>query len=256
MTFKDYINHYFAMPDFLWFLLYSTLVLGIVYLAMKWMTGDIHSNSKSHDRMEFELEKYEELLFSSTSILFFTGLYFLISFRYFHFSNSFYIFWDQYDDFLLLGFLVISILMVDLMDHFVIPIRNLSPDHKNALRLAALIYMLIVFAYIKFIYEDNNYDSIITYFLIMIVGRFVYFDATFTDFVKVMKNLGKALNTLTFILATTGLLAAYGFGTQYLLKKNGVVVSLWIAHVLIILELIIIKLVKVIRAKIKQKRYK
>ena len=100
--------------------------------------------------------------------------------------------------------------------------------------------MLIIFAYIKFIYLDDNYDAILIYFITMVIGRFVYFDASFRDFCQSMKELIDQLPILLLVLLSTALLALYGFKSGYLLASNGVVVSMFLAHFFVIFEIFLI----------------
>lgn len=110
--------------------------------------------------------------------------------------------------------------------------------------MAGMLYMLIIFAYIKFIYLDDNYDAILFYFITMIIGRFVYFDASFKDFCISMKELVSQLPILLLVLLSTALLALYGFKSGYLLTSNGVVVSMFLAHFFVILEIFLITRVR------------
>lgn len=273
MTLSEYFDHYFSFPDVLFFLLISTVVLVIMQLILFAYSkiaapkktcapaaipgesddpGDLSAaeNAPSKTAAPSEdpfdacygraSEMYYELMFASTSILFFTGLYFLISYHYFTLSSAFYRIWDTYDDFLLLAALVVSILMTDILDTFIARLRKIDSKEKSSIRMAAMLYMLIVFAYIKFVYEDSNYDDIIFYFIVMLIGRFIYFDASFKDFLHSMIDLISVLPVLCMVLASTGLMALYGFSSGYLLRGNGVVVSLWIAHIFLILEICIV----------------
>ena len=138
--------------------------------------------------------------------------------------------WDNYGDFLLLAFLVCASLFNTILDHGFVPLKHVSGSMRSSMRMASMVYLTVLFLYIKFIYEDNNYDSIIIYFIGMMIGRFVYFDATFHDFVSAMKQLRFALPFVGLALLVTALLALYGFHTQYLWKSNSVVISLLIAH--------------------------
>lgn len=237
MTFSDYLEHYTHMPDLLIFGLTSLLVVGLVHglivLFCKPFRKDVIVN----------LEKYYELMISSTSMLLFIGLFFLIEYRYFSFDSHFYEIWNQYNDFLLLLALIIAVLLINVVDWLIVPLRRIGMDKKSTLRMMAMIFMLLIFAYIKVIYEDDNYDSIIIYFLIMVIGRFVYFDASFKEFLHHMKAIFMELPTLFLSLLTTGALAYFGFGSGYLLKKNGVVLSLWIAQIFVIAEICIINAV-------------
>lgn len=236
MSFIEYIEHYTEMPGLLYMFLVSMFVLFVIHiivlLVTKSMGDDFHLN----------MEKYYEMIISSTSMLFFIGVYFLIEHRYFDLGEEIYEVWEKYNDFLLLLALFIAIFFINFVDRLIIPLKLLYREEKATLRLLSMIYMLFIFAYIKFIYKNDNYDSIIVYFIIMIIGRFVYFDATFVDFIKLMRNLFLETPMLLLGLSTTAIMAWYGFSTEYLLKMNGVVLSLWIAHIFLVVEISVIHL--------------
>ena len=248
MSFEAYIDHYTARPDIWYMILISTLILGAARFIL-------HFGKKENEVLR--CEKYYELVLSSSAILLFTGMYFLIDYHYLSVPSSFYRVWDEYSDFILLAALIMAIVITNIFDHLLIPMKVLGDSEKASLRIAAIIYMLVVFGYIKFVYLDNNYDDIIVYFIIMIIGRFVYFDASFKDFKAVMKGFFGTLPILLLALASTALLALYGFNSGYLLKKNGVVLSLYIAHLYVIIEMIFLsaaeRLIRFIHEKKKQK---
>ena len=139
MVLIDYVKHYFSFPGILWFALFSAGVLILIHAALLGLTArsvrkDPHGDTPAHTFL-VQREMYAELLFSATSILLFVGIYFLISFRYFDFPETFYTVWDRYSGLFLIAALAIAILLVDLFDHFVIPVRRLSDDVRGALRI-------------------------------------------------------------------------------------------------------------------------
>ena len=247
MSFSDYIKHYLAVPKVGYFFLISFgVVLAIHFIlsgAAKVKVGTGHGSHQVEaftKTFEEYCERYYELMFSSTSILFFTSIYFGIDFDYFNILAKTHGIWDKYQDFLLLGFIVISILFNSIIDHWFVPLRRIDKEKRNTLRMTGMLYMLVIFAYIKYIYEDDNYDTILVYFLTLVIGRFVYFDASIKDFWIAMKNLIGTLPILGLVLLSTALLAMYGFTTGYLLRSNGVVLSLFIAHFFGIIEIFIL----------------
>lgn len=237
MTFVEYLQHYTETPGILHMFLVTAFIMLVIHIVTFLLTKATGGD------YGLLVEKYYELIISITSMLFFIGVFFLVEHRYLGVGEEFYEIWDKYDDFLLLLALFISIFFINFIDTFIIPLKLLYREEKATLRMMAMIYMLLIFAYIKFIYKNDNYDSIIVYFIIMVVGRFIYFDASFTDFLKAMKNLFLETPMLLLGLVTTAVLAWYGFGTEYLLKSNGVVLSLWIAHVFIVAEMAVIHMV-------------
>lgn len=266
MTFADFIGHYIAFPGVALFGLFSFFIVIVIHFILLLISNIVypqkmpknnHPKSQSlnsslqtyqQNRIKYFLditERYYELIFSATSILFFIGIYFWITLDYFQLLSNNRELWNQYDDFLLLGFIIISILLNTLFDHIFVPLKHIKKEILSTLRMAGMVYMLIIFAYIKFIYEDNNYDTIIIYFLTLVIGRFVYFDASIKDFFISTKNLFNTLPILLLVLLSTIFLALYGFGTKYLLRSNGVIMSLFIAHFFVVLEIFIISRSKI-----------
>lgn len=236
MTFQEYLEHYTQMPGLLFMILFTVALTAVVHIMIA-----LYSKGKKGSFVG-RCERYYEMIISSTSMLLFIGLYFLVEHRYFNVGNELYAIWDKYDDFLLLLALMISIALMNLLDWMFVPLRKIEKDEKASLRMMAMIYMLIIFAYIKVIYENDNYDAIIVYFLLMVIGRFTYFDATFKDFLLSMKLLFRQFPVLILALFTSGALALYGFKSEYLLKSNGVVLSLCIAHFFVLVEIGIVNL--------------
>jgi len=241
MTFQEYIAHYTEMPQFMYMALVSVAVMVLMHLFIFLFEKIIRH------RAIIGFQKYYEMIISATCMLLFIGIYFLIQYRYLGIDDSFYEIWDKYNDFLLLLFLMIAVILMNIFDNIFVPLKHLERKDKSTLRMMAMIYMLVIFAYIKFIYENNNYDEIIVYFILMIIGRFIYFDASFRDFLKSIKSLFQELPILILALITSGIMAYVGFSSGYLLKSNGVVLSLCIAHLFLLIEIVFANIVALIR---------
>ena len=84
--------------------------------------------------------------------------------------------------------------------------------------------------YIKFIYDDSNYDALILYFVSLAIGRFVYFDFTAEDFISTISKLLKNLYLLILMGCYSGFVCWFGFHVGFLLTSNGVIVSTLLAH--------------------------
>lgn len=190
------------------------------------------------DRAMRLTQAFYEMMFTDTCILGFIGVYVILD--WFVTIPSVRNFWDSYSDFILLALIVLSCVLNSFLDRVFVNLREISREEKASIRLIGMLYMGIIFLYIKFIYEDNNYDQIMVYYLTLMVGRFVYFDASFRDFRESVKNAFRNLPVMLLALADTAAMAAYGFQEGYLLKINGVVVSLMIAHLYMILCIFII----------------
>lgn len=257
MSFKEIFLHYLAFPDILYFFLIAFCLVFFIHIILFFHSTINKNRNKENSRtiessaFHTSLDKYYELMFSSTSVLFFIGLFFTLNFPELNAKFPYFIqsFWQEWSDFLLLGFIIISILINNLIDHHIVPIKIITKKERNILRMAAMLYMLFIFAYIKFIYKDSNYDEIIFYFLTLVIGRFVYFDADLKEFIIYMKEIFYIFPYLILVLLSSAILAFYGFGTGYLLRTNGVVTSLFLAHFFAVISIFLINLIRMNFAK-------
>lgn len=192
----------------------------------------------THSEFMSLTERFYELVFSATSILLFVGIYFQID--YFGIGDAYRSVWETYNGLILLLFILISVMLNSFVDNIIIPLDHVRPGERATMRLAGMVYMIVVFAYIKFFYEDSNYDSIILYFLTLVIGRFVYFDASLESFSQAMKDVFTNIPLLLLALLSTGLVALVGFRSGYLLTQNGVVLNLFIGQLYLLAVIFVI----------------
>lgn len=245
MTLQEYLEHYLNIIDILKFLgvaLVGTLIclLIIVVVAKVTTTGSTRQVRKVRFYYRaFNLaQRFDEMIFSATSILSFLAIYYLID--RFVTSGPVRVFWDDWSDFILLGMICFSCVVNNYFDVMLIPLKKISKEEKASVRLTGMFYIMIIFLYIKFIYENDNYDGFIMYFLGLMIGRFIYFDASFKDFVEAIKMAAKNIALLILGLSLTAAMCLYGFGTGFLLKSNGVLVSTFFAHLFVVVAIFVV----------------
>ena len=235
MSISEYIEHYTRTPEAGLFVLITALVLIVILLLFSLYSrlrfGGKEDNSRTRAVSHFNnlSEELYELIFAGGSILCFMATYYLIN-RFF-FVEPYRTYWDKYSDFALLLPIVLSIAISRVVDSVLIRLKRISHIDKSAIRLIAMLYMILIFCYIKFIYEDNNYDSFISYFLGLMIGRFVYFDASFKDFIQAIKAAIMKLPIMIVALAYTSIMSLYGFKTGFLIKHIGVVTNVFFIHI-------------------------
>ncbi len=249
-TTSYYLEHYFHMPDFIIFLALAMVLMGIVFFVFYlYAKGTNKTDKKLEHEFYYLSERFYELIFSGGSIIGFMAAYYLIN--RFLTGGAFKAIWDDYKDYLLLVFMVISILVNTFLDHVVLRVKHLDEDAMASIRLTGMLYMIIIFGYIKFIYEDNNYDMFIAYFLTLMIGRFVYFDASFKDFLHCIKRAIANIPMMFMALAYLGIMCLYGYSTEYLLKHNGVITNIFFTHLFIIVAMFVTHFVayKIVQGK-------
>lgn len=174
------------------------------------------------------IESFYEMAFASTSILLLLSLYYIIGDRInLHTVSKV---WNQYKDWVLIGFLLVSMLVDRIFDRVLVPLHYISAQKRGSVRLMASIYVMLILMYIRFIYEDYNYENLILYFVMLVIGRLVYFDVTWDGFRNDCLGLFRNLPVLLLMSAYSATVVWYGFTSGFLLKANGVIVSTLIAH--------------------------
>ena len=189
------------------------------------------------------IESFYELVFSSTSILLFLSLYNIVDWH----MPQVWAVWDKYKDLILVIFLMFSVLFANILDRFLVQLPHLSDEDKGALRLVSNLYIILILLYIKFIYEDANYDSMIIYFISLSLGRFIYFDFSWQDFTKTVSGVLSKLPVMLLLLAYSAFMCWYGFRVDFLLTSNGVLVSTLIAHLFMDLSIFILEKMQLLK---------
>ncbi|MBR4574042.1 MAG: hypothetical protein IKO16_03965 [Lachnospiraceae bacterium] len=246
MTFDDYIKHYTDTKSMLLFL---ALALAFSVICVFYILMVVSISARFVDRSERKqfyyekahntIQRFYEMVFAGASILSFLAIYYIID-RFVPDSSLFRKFWDNWKDFLLLFLILLSIVVNNIIDRLLIPLKKVTKNDRGSVRLLGMVYVLLIFAYIKFIYENDNYDGFIMYFLGLMIGRFVYFDVSFRESIQTFIEAMKNFPILILGLAYTAFMAYTGFGSGYLLIGNGVLVSTFIAHLYMIVAIFII----------------
>ena len=182
-----YVAHYFNFKNIGVYLLASLLgliiviaiVLCIAKLQMhKKLQNDSLSSrrirrlNREHQEKELTIiESFFEMIFASTSVLIFLSLYYIIDERIPGVS----VYWTKYQDLLLLLFLCFSVILNGWLDIVLIPLEEIDSEQKASIRLVSTFYIILILLYIKFIYNDDNYDSLMMYFITLAIGRVLYF---------------------------------------------------------------------------------
>ncbi len=245
MNLLSYLGHYLQPTGMIMMLIVAAVTIGVCLLIIRATVGVQSQKYTSDTRGMFVEDKFinltelfYELLFSATSILLFVAIYFLID--YFGVGAQEGGIWAKYNSFILLGFILASVIFNSFIDNHIIPLDHMKPGERAAMRLIGMLYMLIVFAYIKFIYQDDNYDSIILYFLTLVIGRFVYFDASLESFNHAISEAFSNLPLLVMALACSGIMAFVGFSTNYLITSTGVIFNLFIGHLYLLIVIFVV----------------
>ena len=254
-----YVSHYFNAQNAGGFLVVSLVGL-IIVLAIVLITAKLQKHYKINIQNPTEaeiaeieeahkvkvlswVESFYEMVFSSTSVLIFLSLYYVLDERI---PQAAY-FWNKYQDILLMVFLVCSVFLTFWFDRIFVHLKVISSEQKASVRLISAFYIILILLYIKFIYDDSNYDSLIFYFIMLAIGRFVYFDSTLDYIKESFANIKRYLPLLVLMGVYSGFICWYGFASDFLLKSNGVIVSTLLAHLFMDVSIFVLDKTRIIK---------
>ena len=155
-----YVTHYFNAQNAGSFMAVSLIGL-IVVLAIVLLTAKLQKHYKINieNPTEAELaqieqthktkviswiESFYEMVFSSTSVLIFLSLYYVLDERI---PQAAY-FWNKYQDILLMVFLVCSVFLTFWFDRIFVHLKTISSEQKASVRLISAFYIILILLYI------------------------------------------------------------------------------------------------------------
>ncbi len=257
MTLDAYLN-----PEFTWFKkllffavgLLGVLVCNFVLLGGAEFTATFLPRRERKGAVPVNFHKYVQLFYemiiAGTSVMSFACAYVVFNHVYTlmqngaghsgRFTGLFYRGWSDGKDFALLLLICLSCVFNSFLDKLIIPLARLSKEEKASIRMLAMFYAIIILIYLNFIGDESEYSPVMMYYLGLMVGRFVYFDASFWDFVEAIKNAFLRIPMLILCIILCGGMCFFGFRMGFLLERNYYIVGIFYTHLFLLLAVFII----------------
>ncbi|MBR3735571.1 MAG: hypothetical protein IKN07_06795, partial [Lachnospiraceae bacterium] len=143
-------------------------------------------------------------------------------------------------DFVLLLLICLSCVINSLLDKIFIPLKRISREEKACIRMLAMFYVIIILAGLNSVGDESEYNPVMIYYLGLMIGRFVYFDASFIDFIHALVDMFKNIYLLIMGLLLTGLLTHFGFEAGYLLERNYYIVGIFYTHLFLLVVIFLL----------------
>lgn len=265
MTIKAYMN-----PDFTWpkkLMFFGMAILGILiscFLIYGWNLM-CHSGRRDDEARESGFERllhlFYEMIISATSVMSFACAYVVLNHVYSLYRGNagsemmetFLFAWENWKDFILLLLICLSCVINTILDKLIIPLKGLAREQIASVRMLGMFYAIIVLLFLNVIGDESEYSPVMMYYLGLMVGRFVYFDASFRDFLTAMKNTFMKIPLLMLGLSVSGGLAFIGFALGYLLERNYYIVGIMYTHLFLLMAVFVfhhgLTIVKLLKKK-------
>lgn len=271
MTIDAYLN-----PDFTWLqklLFFAVGLLGLLLCDFLMLGGAEFAGTFIPKRerkyavpVKFHkyLQLFYEMIISGTSVMSFACSYVVLNHVYTlmqggaghsgMISGTFYYIWSEGKDFALLLLICLSCVLNTLLDSLIIPLGKLSKEEKASVRMLGMFYAIIILLYLNLIGDESEYSPVMMYYLGLMVGRFVYFDASFMDFLVAIKNAFMRLPMLVVCVALCGGMCFFGFGAGYLLERNYYIVGIFYTHLFLLLAVFVVHHSHMMKLIVKEKQ--
>ncbi len=248
MTIEAYINPDFTTIQKIIFFVMALIGLigciALIVLSMKISTSMMKKSERDYEfyeRSHNRVQRFYEMIISGTSVISFSCAYVVINHIYSLCGTSsggmaglVERTWADWKDFILLLLICLSCVFNTLLDKIIIPLKKVSKEEKASIRLLAMFYVIIILVWLNRIGDESEYNPVMMYYLGLMIGRFVYFDASFRDFFDAIKNALLNLPLLVMGLALTGALSYVGFSLGYLLERNYYIVGVFYTNLFLL----------------------
>lgn len=270
MTLKAYINPDFTLGEKIIFFLIALVGILLCTFGARLVTRLV-AGGRSSDKNELlikadsNVELFYEMIISGTSVMSFAVSYVVCNHIYSLIQTSgesgagwmlFYNVWSDGKDFALLLLICLSCVLNTILDKIIIPLKVIDRDKKATVRMLSMFYVIIILVYLNIIGDESEYSPVMMYYLGLMIGRFVYFDASFKDFVIALKNMFVNLHLLIMGLILTGVLSYIGFSAGYLLERNYYIVGIFYTHLFMLIAVFVLHhgytILKMFRKPVKQ----
>ena len=254
MTIDAYINPDFTLPKKLIFLVLA--LVGIIICDFLILGGcELITNCRDRETRKYLIsERFHnsvqllyEMIISATSVMSFACAYVVLNHVYSLIQGTsqsgilgqFMFIWENWKDFVLLLLICLSCVLNTILDKLIIPLKRLSRDDIASIRMLGMFYVIVILLFLNVIGDESEYSPVMMYYLGLMIGRFVYFDASFKDFIHAMKNI--FIKSPLFVLGLTlsGLLCYFGFEAGYLLERNYFIVGAFYTHLFLLVAVFI-----------------
>ncbi len=256
MTLDAYLNPDFSNPEKLFFFILSLAGIIICNILIAAGTGfaflfskDRKDRNKKNNRILDTVQLFYEMIISATSVMSFACAYVILNHVYSLVISDgthhgyFRLFadnWEQWKDFILLLLILLSCVLNSLLDCLIIPLKRIGKETKATIRMLAMFYAIIVLICLNFYGDESEYSPVMMYYLGLMVGRFVYFDASVGDFITAVKNVFMKSPLLLLGLSLSGALCCIGFKAGFFLERNYYIVGVFYTHVFLLAAVFIL----------------
>ena len=266
MTIQSYMN-----PDFTWpkkLLFFAAALAGVllcnllIYGWSRLRGSGKKSKTKGPEGYMSRLQRFYELVISATSVMSFACAYVVLNHVYSLYEGTtdsgvtgvFLNIWGNWKDFALLLLICLSCVINTFLDKLIIPLKAVSREQIAVIRMLGMFYAIIAIMLLDVIGDSSEYSPVMMYYLGLMVGRFVYFDASFKDFLHAMKNMFVSAPILMLGLLLAWLMCFFGFKAGFLLEKNYYIVGVFYTHLFLLAAVFVCHHVQQIIIKSRSKK--
>ena len=245
MTIEAYLNPDFTLAKKLIFLVMTFAGIALCMVGIYIFSTISAQKYASEKRKEYlsidfdiRLQKFFEMIIAGTSVMVFACSYVIINHVYAlvesgkavdltRIESTLVSSWAEGKDFILLLLILMSCVINTLLDAFFIRLKILTTEEKATMRMLGMFYAIIILIYLNLIGDESQYGPVMMYYFGLMIGRFIYFDASFKDFLDNIKRVFLNLPYLLISLCLTGVLCNIGFKLEYFLERNYYIVGLF-----------------------------
>lgn len=139
----------------------------------------------------------------------------------------------------MIALIVLAIVLNNFLD-YILKQDMLKIENQANIRLISSCSVIMLFLFLKIYFKTMEYDEFLLCYIVLVLGRFIFFDSTINEFKKSLGDLKEYVIPLIIAFILTGIISWIGLYLKVITTDN-LFISLIMCHIAMLFFIYIMK---------------
>ena len=194
--------------------------------------AELDTMAKEYVNRPYEIaQTVFEIIISNTCIIVMMYVYYCI--------EKYMLFLQNYLGIIMIALIVLAILLNNFLD-YILKQDMLKKENQANIRLISSCSVIMLFLFLKIYFKTMEYDEFLLCYIVLVLGRFIFFDSTINEFKKSLGDLKEYVIPLIIAFILTGIISWIGLNLKVITTDN-LFISLIMCHIAMLFFIYIMK---------------
>lgn len=193
---------------------------------------EIKAIAKEYENRPYEISQTVfEIIISNTCII-------LMMYVYYWLEKNL-LFLGKYLGIIMIVLIILAIFLNDFLDKK-LKQDMINEEDKGNIRLISSCSVIMLFLFLKIYFKTMEYDEFLLCYIVLVLGKFIFFDSTINEFKKSLGDLKEYVIPLIIAFILTGIISWIGLYLKVITTDN-LFISLIMCHIAMLFFIYIMK---------------